>query len=129
MAQVFGVLTQRAKDPARSAAFGRDVYWIATRVFVPSSLVVLVTGLALEAEGNWRWGEPFLWLGLVLWAIVVALAFGFVSPALARTGARMAAEGPSPELLARVHRLIVVARVLIAVLVVVIFLMAVKPGT
>ena len=32
--QLFGYLTQRAQDPARSAAFGRDIYLIATRVFL-----------------------------------------------------------------------------------------------
>ena len=127
--QVVSVLTNRAQDPARSAALGRDVYWIVTRVFLPSSLVVGATGLLLRADGGWDWSEPFIWLGLVLWAGISVAAFGYVSRELGATGRRIAAEGPQPELLARVRSLILFARVLIALLLVVIFLMTVKPGT
>jgi uncharacterized membrane protein len=70
-----------------------------------------------------------VWLGLLLWAVVAGLAFGYVTPSLARTGRQLAAEGPSPALLARANRLIVFARVLIVVLMIVVFLMVVKPGT
>lgn len=128
-AQLFGALAQRSGDPARNAAFGRDVYWIVTRVFMPTSVIVLVTGFALKGDGDWSWSEPFLWLGLVLWAVVAGLAFGYVTPSLRRVGMQIAAEGPSPELLARTNRLIVFARALIVVLVLVVFLMVVKPGT
>ena len=55
--QVVSVLTTRAQDPPRSAALGRDVYWIVTRIFLPSSLVVGATGLLLRADGNWDWSE------------------------------------------------------------------------
>jgi hypothetical protein len=41
----------------------------------------------------------------------------------------MATEGPTPELLATMQRLIMSARVLAAALVFVVFLMTVKPGT
>jgi uncharacterized membrane protein len=127
--QIFGVLTQRAQDPARSAAYGRDVYWIVTRVFMPTSVIVLLTGLALKGDGNWSWSEPFIWLGLLLWAVVAGLAFGYVTPSLSRVGRQMAVEGPAPALLARANRLIVFARVLVLVLVIIVFLMVVKPGT
>ena len=51
-----------------------------------------------------------------------------MSRELGATGRRIAAEGPQPELLARVGTLILFARVPIALLLVVIFLMTVKPG-
>ena len=41
----------------------------------------------------------------------------------------MAAEGPSPELVGRVRRLVLLGRVLVLVLFVVVFLMVVKLGT
>jgi uncharacterized membrane protein len=127
--QVFGVLTTRSGEPARSAAFGRDAGWVVRRVFLPASVVVLVSGIGLVQSRDWDWGEPFVWLGLVLWIAVSAVAFGVISPRLARTGAQIAAEGPTPELLAAMKRLILSARVLVAVLVFVVFLMTVKPGT
>jgi hypothetical protein len=41
----------------------------------------------------------------------------------------MATDGPSPELGAEVNRLVLIARVLILVLLAVVFVMVVKPGT
>lgn len=127
--QVFGALTARSGEPARSAAFGRDAGWVVRRVFLPASVLVLVSGIGLVQSRDWEWGEPFVWLGLVLWTVVSAVGFGVISPRLARTGAQMAAEGATPELLATMQRLIMSARVLVAVLLFVVFLMTVKPGT
>jgi uncharacterized membrane protein len=129
VAQVFGVLAKRSGDPARSAALGRDMAVVGPWVFMPSSLVVLVTGILLVNEGNWDWGETFIVLGLIGWALVSFTAFGYVTRAMGRIGARIAAEGPSPELGAAVNRLVMTSRVLVLVLFAVIFVMVVKPGT
>jgi uncharacterized membrane protein len=129
LAQVFGVLTQRARNPLESAAYGRNMGWVANRVFVPSSIVVIVTGMALTNEGNWDWGEPFVLFGLVGGLGIMAVAFGYVTPRLGRAGARMNAEGPSPELLANMNRLVWIARGLLVVAFVIIYMMVVKLGT
>jgi uncharacterized membrane protein len=129
LVQAFGILTQRAGDPAQSMAFGRNVAWAGTWIFMPSSALVLVTGVLLTEDGNWPWGEPFVWLGLVGWALVSGSGFGYVAPSMKRLSRQMAAEGPSPELLARVRSIVLTARVLVLVLFVIVFLMVVKPGT
>jgi uncharacterized membrane protein len=127
--QVFGILTKRAADPAKSAFFGRSVSYIVLRLFLPSALVVIVSGIGLTETGNWDWGEPFIVLGLVLWALVVLVAFGFLGRAMGRAAAQLEAQGPSPELRLRMRNLVWLSRVLLAVLVVIVFLMTVKPGT
>lgn len=127
--QVFGALTQRAADPALSAAFGRNSAWTGTWVFMPASALVLITGLALTGEGNWSWGEPFVLVGLVGWAVVASVVFGYVSPTMKRISRQMALEGPSPELAARVRSTILVARVFLGLLFVIVFFMVVKLGT
>ena len=43
--------------------------------------------------------------------------------------AQLAAEGPSPALMLRMRNLVWLSRVLVATLVVIVFLMVVKPGT
>jgi uncharacterized membrane protein len=127
--QVFGALTQRAVDPAQSAAFGRNSAWTGTWVFMPASALVLVTGILLTEDGNWAWSEPFVLLGLAGWVLVAGAVFGYVMPTMNRLGKRMAQEGPSPELAASVRSTILVARVFLGLLFVVVFLMVVKPGT
>ena len=126
--QVVSVLTNRAGSGAERGARPRRVLDRHSSL-PPVLLVVGATGLLLRADGGWDWSEPFIWLGLVLWAGISVAAFGYVSRELGATGRRIAAEGPQPELLARVGTLILFARVLIALLLVVIFLMTVKPGT
>jgi uncharacterized membrane protein len=129
VSQVLGALAKRSGDPARTAAFGRDMAVVGPYVFMPSALVVLITGLLLTDDGNWDWGEWFIVLGLVGWAVVAFIGFGYVNRSMKQIGMRLATEGPSPELGAEVNRLVLIARVLILVLFAVVFVMVVKPGT
>lgn len=127
--QIFGILTKRAADPAKTAFFAGNASVAVLWVFLPAALLVLVSGVGLTEEGNWDWGEPFITLGLVFWALVSLIAFGFLGRALGRAGATLGAEGPSPALALRLRNLVWLSRALLAVLVVIVFLMTVKPGT
>jgi hypothetical protein len=101
------------------------VYFTVMWVFLPSALVVLIAGVGLTETGNWDWGEPFITFGLLLWAVVALVAFGFLGRALQRTGAQLAAEGPSPAHGLRLRNLVWLSRSLLGALI----LMTVKPGT
>jgi uncharacterized membrane protein len=127
--QVFGILTQRAADPDKAAFFGRSTSYVVLRLFLPAALVVVLSGIGLVESGHWDWGEPFITLGLLLWAIVALVAFGFLGRAMGSAGAQLAAEGPSPALGLRLRNLVWLSRALLATLIVVVFLMVVKPGT
>lgn len=127
--QVFGILTKRAADPAKSAFFAQNVSYTVMRVFLPAALVVLGAGVGLTVNGDWDWGEPFISAGLLLWGLVSLVAFGYLGRAIGRAGAELASAGPSPALALRLRNLVWGSRVLLAVLVVIVFLMVVKPGT
>jgi uncharacterized membrane protein len=127
--QVFGILTKRAADPAKTSFFAANVSFAVLYVFLPAALLVIVSGIGLTDTGNWDWGEPFIVTGLVLWAIVALVAFGFLGRAIGAAGARLAAEGPSPALGLRLRNLVWLSRALLAILVVIVFVMVVKPGT
>ena len=127
--QVFGILTKRAADPAKSTFFAQSVSFLINRVLLPTALVVLAAGIGLVEEGNWDWGEPFVLWGLILWAAVAVVAFGFLGHAIGSAAARLAAEGPSPALALRLRNLTWLSRGLLLTLVVIVFLMTIKPGT
>jgi uncharacterized membrane protein len=127
--QVFGILTKRAADPAKSAFFAQSVSFTINRVLLPASLVVVAAGIGLVENGNWDWGEPFVAFGLLLWAAVSLVAFGFLGRALGKAASRLVAEGPSPALALRFRNLTWLSRALLATLVVIVFLMTIKPGT
>ena len=61
--QVFGILTKRAADPAKTAFFAGNVSFLVMRVLFPAALVVLLSGIGLKVEGHWDWGEPFIVYG------------------------------------------------------------------
>jgi uncharacterized membrane protein len=127
--QVFGILTKRAGDPAKSAFFARSVSWTVMRVFLPASALALASGVGLVEEGNWDWDEPFIAFGLIAWAAVSLVGFGYLGRAIGEAGGRLEAEGPSPALGLRLRTLVWLSRLLLAVLVVIVFMMTVKPGT
>ena len=60
---------------------------------------------------------------------VSLIAFGFLGRAMARAGSRLESEGPSPQLMLTIRNLVWTSRLLLGTLVVVVFLMTVKPGT
>lgn len=127
--QVFGILTKRAADPAKSAFFAQNVSFTVLKVFLPAALVVIGAGIGLTVNGGWDWGEPFIVAGLVLWTIVSLTAFGYLGRAIGNAGAQLAAEGPSPALALRLRNLVWLSRVLLGMLLVIVFLMTIKPGT
>ena len=127
--QVFGILTKRAADPAKTAFFAGNVSWTVMRVFLPASAVIFISGVGLTETRNWDWGEPFIVFGLIFWALVSLVAFGFLGRALGQAGAELAAEGPSPALGLRMRNLVWLSRVLLVVLVAIVFMMTVKLGT
>jgi uncharacterized membrane protein len=127
--QVFGILTKRAADPAKSAFFAQNVSLLVNRVLFPAALLVLVAGIGLVENGNWDWSEPFVLWGLILWIAIATVAFGFLGRAIGAAGARLSSEGPSPALALRMRNLTWLSRVLLLGLVVIVFLMTVKPGT
>ena len=127
--QVFGILTKRAADPAKTAFFAANVSKTVMWVFLPAALVVIVAGVGLTENGNWDWGEPFIVYGLVFWVLVSLVAFGFLGRAIGAAGARLAAEGPSPALGMRMRNLVWLSRVLLLVLLTIVFMMTVKLGT
>lgn len=127
--QVFGVLTKRAADPEKTAFQARNVSWTVMRVFLPASIVVIVSGIGLVETGGWSWGEPFVVFGLVFWAAVSLVAFGYLGRAMGGAAAQLAADGPSPALALRFRNLIWLSRVLLVVLLALVFMMTVKLGT
>jgi hypothetical protein len=127
--QVFGILTKRAADPAKTAFFAGNVSFLVTRVLFPAALVVLLSGIGLKVEGHWDWGEPFIVYGLVFWALVSVVAFGYLGGAIGRAGMQLGSEGPSPALGLRLRNLVWLSRALLFVLLTIVFMMTVKLGT
>jgi len=127
VSQAFGILTKRAADPAKTAFFASSLSSTIQWVFLPSSLLVLASGIGLTEEGHWPWNESFIVYGLVMWVAISLTGIGYVGRALGRAGAQLAAEGPSAPLALRLRNLVWLSRILLLALISVVFVMTTKP--
>jgi uncharacterized membrane protein len=129
MIQFFGLRAIKAPDPNRLVQIGQDVEWIGNRVLVPSSALAVVTGILLVIDSDvWGFGDDWIVLGLVLFAISFVAGAFFFGPESGRLGKLAEAEGPtSPAVQERLRRLLALSRADLMLLFLIIFDMAVKP--
>ena len=127
--QFFALRALRAPNPLRLVDFGGDVEWIGQRVLVPSSLLAVVSGVLLVVDSDfWGFGDDWILIGIILFAVTFAAGAGFFGPESGRLGKLAETEGPtSPVVLGRLQRLIALTRADLMLLFLIIFDMAVKP--
>jgi uncharacterized membrane protein len=130
MMQFFALRAMRASDPMRLADFGADVEWIANRVLIPSSALALVTGILLVIDSDfWGFGDDWIVIGLILFAITFLAGALYFGPETGRLGKLAESEGPaSPLFQARLQRQLALTRADLMVLFLLIFDMTVKPS-
>jgi hypothetical protein len=120
----------RESDEIAIKRFLHDQEWLAMRLFVPASFIVVLMGIALVIESD-AWSFSYLWivLGLIGYAATFVTGFFFLRPASERIGAEMERQGGqlTPELRANVRKLIVTARVDYVTFALVVLDMVVKP--
>jgi uncharacterized membrane protein len=129
MMQFFGLRALRAADPMRLVELGRDIEWIGNRVLVPAAALAVVSGVLLVLDSDfWGFGDDWIIIGLILFAITFLAGALFFGPESGRLGKLAEAEGPtSPAVLAKLQRLLALTRSDLIVLFLIIFDMAVKP--
>src|ERR671928_1709847 len=91
----------RESDEVAIKRFLHDQEWLAMKLFVPSSLIVVVMGIALVIESDaWTFGYLWIVLGLIGYAATFVTGFFFIRPASERIGREMEAQGGrlTPEL-------------------------------
>ncbi len=124
--QLFAYRISLARDPVRMAALGRDIEWIGTRIFVPASLLAFLTGVLLVVESSfWRFGDDWIVMGLLLYAVTFFAGLLYFGPESGRVGGLM--DAGSPEAPLRMARLVFLTRLDLVLLFLIVFVMTVKP--
>jgi uncharacterized membrane protein len=120
----------RDGDEPAIRRFLADQERLATRLFIPASLTVVIFGIALVIESD-AWTFDYLWivLGLVGFAATFVTGLFMIKPASERIGAAMEREGGrlTPQLRTDIRKLSVMARLDYVVLFLVIGDMVFKP--
>jgi uncharacterized membrane protein len=125
---ILGVAAERARDGARLAAVAGLVEWIAMRVFTPAAIVVLAFGFALAENAGWDYGEFWLSFGLVVWLVSALTGMLFLGPQTKRLKQVIAERGvESDEAQRRILTILRVARLDVALLLLIVADMTIKP--
>jgi uncharacterized membrane protein len=103
---------QRAKDNAQLLQIGKQAEWLSIRVFVPSALIILAMGFVLmHKNGSFSYGDFWVLFGLIAWGVSFVVGAGFLGPESGKLAKLIETKGPEdPEVIARLNRIISVAR-------------------
>jgi hypothetical protein len=103
-------------------------FW-GTRVFIPTSLVLVACGFGMIGVGHIGFSHPFIDIGLTGWVISFVIGAGFLGPQSVKLKELLTTEGAiTPVVKAHVARILWVARVDLVILFAVIVAMVAKPG-
>lgn len=125
---ICAVLAELANDDDQLLQIGHWAETVAGRLFPVMSFVVLGFGIAMTSNADIGYDQFWLIFGLVAWALSAATGILFLGPESKRLNRAAAAHGPkSPEVQARLRRILLVVRVDVALMFLIVFDMVVKP--
>ena len=129
MMQFFGLRAIHDTDPMRLVQLGGDIEWIGARILLPTSLLAAASGVLLVIDSDfWGFGDDWIVIGIVLFAITALAGALFFGPESGRLGRLVEAEGPlSPAVQAKLRRLLALSRADLMLLFLIVFDMSVKP--
>lgn len=127
----YGIWQARAaREPDHMGYALRGIKFLDDRVANPAYVGLLVVGVALVLVGPWEFVQFWILAALALYAVLAVVALGFYSPTLTRQIASYEAGGAaSPEFAALTVRSRLLGIVLAVVVLALIVVMVVKPGT
>jgi hypothetical protein len=106
----------------------RQAALVGEKLFAPAGLVVFLMGVAMMLNTNWGWGTFWIDAGLVGYAITFVTGTAVLAPLAKRIKVSAEENGPTdPLTLALISRILLIARIDVALLFLVIADMVTKP--
>ncbi len=127
---VLALRASRATDPAEIVKLGRDIAWLGNRFFVPASLATLIFGIITVLVGDWSFGDTWIVLGLVGYALTFITGAGYLGPQSERVAKLADEHGDTHPLAVQgMKKILAVSRIDQVVLLAVVLNMIIKPGS
>lgn len=130
MLNLVAIRARTSGDPTQLASLFRTLAWFGSRYFVPVSLLTLIFGFWITAEGDWSYSDnPWIVLALAIYAVAFLTGMLFFGPESQRIVKLLDTDPSVDEAVTRkrMKRYLNVAHVDASALVVIVFLMSVKP--
>lgn len=127
--QLLAIRAARPNARLQLGSLASEIEWVGTRLFIPSSLILVIMGFLLVSEGNWDW-EFWVAFALAVWIASFVSGIAFLGPQSGKLGKDVEQFGPdSPQAMARLQKIFLVSRVELVLLLLVVLDMALKPGS
>ena len=125
---ILALLAELSNDDDQLLQVGHWAEVVAGRLFPVMSFVVLGFGFAMTEKLNWSYSQFWLLFGLIAWGISAATGILFLGPEAKRLNKAAEEYGPkSPQVQSRLRRILLVARVDVALMFLIVFDMVAKP--
>jgi len=125
---ILGLRAERLNDPSEITMLARQASFVGEKLFAPAGLLVFLMGIAMVVNGDLGWNHFWVIAGLVGYAATFATGLGVLTPLTKKIDALMTEKGPdAPETQAAIRRVLLVVRFDVAVLLLVVADMTVKP--
>jgi uncharacterized membrane protein len=125
--EVMGLRLGSQPTPERMTQFFDVAHYVSPRIFMPSAILTLVSGLALVFMGGAIFRDAWIIIALVGVALTVFLGATQIGPRVARISALLSSGGDSAEVARIAKQLQLVTRIDLLILVVVLLDMVLKP--
>jgi uncharacterized membrane protein len=95
--QALAIRADRSGEPEQMRKIADDAEWLATRLFIPASLSVLILGILLVLDGPWKFSQTWILLGLAGYAFSFFVGLLFISPESGRIARLLGTAPPTPR--------------------------------
>ena len=125
---VLGLRAERSTDPREIVTLAQQAAFTGEKIFAPGGLVVLLMGIGMVVHNHLGWGHFWIVAGLIGYAATFVTGVAVLSPLAKKIEHSAAANGAEhPETIALIRRILLIARFDIAVLLLVVADMVLKP--
>jgi uncharacterized membrane protein len=125
---IHAIRGQRASKPEDIVTVAKQAAFMGEKVFAPVGLVTFLMGIAMMINTSWGWGHFWIVAGLIGYASTFIVGIAILSPMAKKIDESAEKNGPThPETIALIERILFIARVDVAVLMVVVLDMVTKP--
>jgi len=126
---VLALMAQRANSDEQLAYLGRKAEVLNLRYFTPIALFVVLLGVGLTIEGEWKFGDAWISAALGMYLVSFLLGAVYLGPRAGTIGKTIeAAGGVTADVRPGLDRLLLIARLDAVILLGIIFLMTTKPS-
>jgi uncharacterized membrane protein len=125
---VLGLRAERSDDPNDIAHLAGQAGFVGEKFFAPAGLLVFLAGIALTINGDIEWGQFWIVFGLLGYLSTFVTGMGFLSPTAKKIAELSATQGVEhPQTQALIRKILLVVRFDMAVLLLVVADMVLKP--